>query len=109
MTATMAPNRTLQQRRDALERANEIRSYRAQLKRDVKAGEVMVPGLLLQVPPELETMRIQELLRAIPRWGRVKTDRTLRRWAISPSKTVGGLSDRQRAVLVTVLTATMRA
>ena len=36
--ASMAPERSLNQRMDALARANQIRIKRAQLKRDLKAG-----------------------------------------------------------------------
>src|SRR5207302_749250 len=45
--AAAAPERSLTQRMDALQRANEIRSRRAQLKRDLKAGRQSIHALLL--------------------------------------------------------------
>ena len=45
-----APERSLHQRMDALQRANEIRTRRAQLKRDLKGGRVSIDGLLLDAP-----------------------------------------------------------
>ena len=48
--AGLAPERSLTQRMDALKRANEIRTRRARLKRDLKAGRVQIHGLLLDPP-----------------------------------------------------------
>ena len=42
-----APERSLVQRMEALERANEIRTRRAQLKRDLKGGRIKIQDLLL--------------------------------------------------------------
>ena len=42
-----APERSLVQRMEALQRANDIRSRRAQLKRDLKAGRQPIYELLL--------------------------------------------------------------
>ena len=43
------------------------------------------------------------MLLAVPKYGRVKTNRILNQCRISPSKTIGGLSERQRAELVSQL------
>ena len=40
------------------------------------------------------------MLMAVPKFGRVKAARLLNQCRISQSKTVGGLSDRQRAELI---------
>ncbi len=40
------PERSLAQRMEALQRANEIRSHRAQLKRDLKSGRTSIVQLL---------------------------------------------------------------
>jgi hypothetical protein len=90
----------LQQRRDALERANVVRTERARLKREMKAGRVLVADLLADPPEFIETMKVWDLLVAVPKLGRVKVNAMLRKEAVSPAKTVGGLSVRQRALLV---------
>ena len=100
---TAAPERSLVQRMEALQRANEIRSKRAQLKRDLKAGRASIHKLLLDPPEFLETAKVVDMLLAVPKYGRVKVDKILRTCKISPSKTVGGLSERQRAELVSLL------
>ncbi len=98
--AALTPERTLAQRMDALQRANEIRTRRARLKRDLKAGRVRIDGLLLDPPPYLETAKVFDLLLSVPKYGRVKVNRILTSCRISPSKTIGGLSQRQRDELV---------
>ena len=99
----MAPERSLTQRMDALGRANDVRTRRAQLKRDLKAGRVRIQGLLLDPPEYLQTAKVFDLMLAVPKYGRVKVNRILSQCRISPSKTIGGLSQRQRNELVSYL------
>ncbi len=103
-TATgAAPERSLDQRMDALQRANAIRSERARLKRELKAGRVQVQALLLDPPQYLQTAKVFDVLLSVPKYGRVKVNRILTQCRISPSKTIGGLSQRQRHELVSFL------
>jgi hypothetical protein len=88
---------------DALKRANEFRTQRARHKRDLKAGRTQIHGLLLDPPEWLATAKVFDLLLAVPKYGRVKVNRILTQCRISPSKTVGGLSERQRNELVSYL------
>lgn len=101
--AAITPERSLTQRMDALKRANEIRTQRARLKRDLKAGRIQIQGLLLDPPDYLATAKVFDLLLAVPKYGRVKVNRILTHCRISPSKTIGGLSERQRNELVSYL------
>ncbi len=101
--AVAAPERSLVQRMEALARANDIRSRRAQLKRDLKGGRQPIHELLLAPPEYLETAKVFDLLLAVPKYGRVKVQRVLSQCRISPSKTIGGLSERQRGELVALL------
>ena len=98
-----APERSLVQRMDALQRANQIRTRRAQLKRDLKAGRVSIQDLLKKPPEYLETAKVFDMLLAVPKYGRVKVNKILVTCRISPSKTIGGLSERQRNELVSFL------
>jgi S13-like H2TH domain len=94
-----APERSLDQRINALRRANEVRTLRAQLKRDLKAGRVSIGALLLDPPPYLQTAKVFDMLLALPKVGRVKAAKIMNNCRVSTSKTFGGLSDRQRAEL----------
>jgi hypothetical protein len=102
-TQVQAPLRSLDQRMEALRRANEIRVRRAQLKKDLKAGTVQIEEILRNPPEYVETAKVFDILMAVPKFGRVKAARFLNQCRISQSKTVGGLSDRQRAELVALL------
>jgi hypothetical protein len=101
-TGARAPERSLSQRRAALARANEIRCYRAQLKRDLMAGRVRFWDVMQDPDSRVESMRVADLLAACPGWGPVKVGVVFRHAAISPSKTVTGLTPRQfRALSLT--------
>ena len=102
-SAGLAPERSLTQRMDALKRANEIRTRRARLKRDLKGGRTKIHQLLLDPPEYLQTAKVFDLLLAVPKYGRVKVNKILGQCKISPSKTVGGLSERQRRELVALM------
>ena len=88
---------------EALQRANEIRTKRAALKRDLKAGRASIHVLLLEPPEYIETAKVFDMLLAVPKYGRVKVNKVLQQCRISPSKTIGGLSQRQRSELVGLL------
>jgi len=103
ISSGLTPERSLAQRMDALKKANAIRSQRARLKRDLKGGRVKIDGLLLNPPEYLQTAKVFDLLLAVPKLGRVKANRALTHCRISPSKTIGGLSERQRQELVSYL------
>ena len=99
-TQVQAPARSLDQRMEALKRANDIRVKRAQLKKDLKAGSVAIEEILESPPEYVETAKVFDMLMAVPKFGRVKAARFLNQCRISQSKTVGGLSERQRAELI---------
>jgi len=97
------PERSLVQRMEALQHANEIRSSRAALKRNLKAGRASIHDLLRNPPAYVETAKVFDMLLAVPKYGRVKANKILNNCRISPSKTIGGLSPRQRDELVSQL------
>src|SRR6188768_1456374 len=108
-TQVQAPVRSLDQRMEALKRANDIRVKRAQLKKDLKLGTVSIEQILGEPPEYVSTAKVFDMLMAVPKFGRVKAARFLNTCRISQSKTVGGLSDRQRAELIGLLTAEKRS
>jgi hypothetical protein len=85
---------------DALKRANDVRVKRAKLKKDLKDGKVHIEQILGNPPEYVSTAKVIDILMAVPKFGRVKATKFLQTCKISPSKTVGGLSDRQRGELI---------
>jgi hypothetical protein len=86
---------------EALALANEIRFARAQVKRDIKAGEVAVSDILRSepLPSWADTMYPEQLLCAIPRFPRKVAHGMLSDIGVSFARTLGQMSPRQRCKL----------
>jgi hypothetical protein len=80
----------------ALQRANEVRLARADLKRRVAEGELTASEVVLDSPWEAESMAIADLLMSQRRWGRTRSRRFLAQVPLSETKTIGSLTERQR-------------
>lgn len=73
----MSPEQINQQRQDALERANRIRTSRKDLKRDLAIGKADARTLLASPPEFIQTMKVGELLLAVPKVGKSKRNKIL--------------------------------
>lgn len=93
-TATAAP-----QHMRALEQANRVRLARAELKRQVAEGAMTVADIVSACPWEAESMTIADLLMSQHRWGRTRCRRFLASIPMGETKTIGSMTDRQRANL----------
>jgi hypothetical protein len=91
---------TDEKRLDALARANAVRSARAELKRDLAAGDVAIERVIAEPPAFAEQAKVFDLLRAVPGFGPWRTTRLLFHCQIPYEKTLRSLSDRQRSVLI---------
>src|SRR5579884_3629526 len=92
------------QRLRALERANEIRLARAELKRRIAEGGISAAQVILDPPCAAESWEIGELLMSQRRWGSSRCRKFLMRNQISETKPVGALTERQRRLLADQLT-----
>jgi hypothetical protein len=88
----------------ALERANQVRLARAELKRRVAAGETSVAEVILECPWEADSMAVADLLMSQRRWGQTRCRKFLSQIPMSEKKTVGSMTERQRRTLATLLT-----
>ena len=104
-TATIAPG---PQHLRALNRANEVRLARAQLKRRVALGEITAGDVILDSPWEADSMAVADLLMSQRRWGHQRCRRVLAQIPVSETKTVGSLTERQRLALAALLGTTGR-
>ena len=80
--------------------ANEIRSARAQLKKELASGKIELARILAQPPEYVRTARVRDVLLGLPKIGSVKAGRILADCGIAPSKTLGGLTERLRTELL---------
>ena len=92
----------------ALERANEVRLARAELKRRVAFGEIDVAEVILYCPWEAHSMAVADLLMSQRRWGQTRCRKILAQLPMSEKKTVGSMTDRQRRALAAMLTSAER-
>ena len=99
-TATLAPG---PQHLRALNRANEVRLARAELKRRIATGEVTAGEVILASPWEAHSMAVADLLMSQRRWGHQRCRKLLGQIPVSETKTVGTLTERQRQALAGLL------
>lgn len=89
----------------ALNRANEIRLARAELKRKLKADETTVSEVLEEMPDCIHSMLVIELLGAQRQWSKNRSRKLLHELAehgvahISEWRKCGALTDRERRII----------
>lgn len=94
---------TNEQATKALEKANDIRTKRAQLRREIAAGELWLPTLLESPPPWLLTESVSRLLVSIRGLGLTKVRRVMGAAKVGPYRQVGDLTKREREALLASL------
>jgi hypothetical protein len=100
-TATMTPEPP--QRLRALERANEVRLARAELKRRIADGDVSAAEVILDSPWEARSWPVGELLVSQRRWGTIRARKLLVTLQINETRPISALTDRQRRLLAAEL------
>ena len=104
---TTPPVRTPEERAASLVTARKNRTARAEIKRNLKAGDLDISALLDvgqrgTGDPIIGRMEIGQVLRAVPAWGPVKAMRLLSALNVDPARHVDTLS---ADVLGRILTA----
>jgi len=69
----------------ALQHANEIRSGRARLKRELALARVQIEEIIARPPESAKTAKVYDLLLALPKIGPAKATRCLTHCRIAPS------------------------
>jgi len=89
-------------RRQALEKAAEARKVRAELKHQLKAGEIDFAEVLRRADADevVGKTKVSAVLEALPRVGKVRARKLMERLDISPSRRLRGLGANQRTKLV---------
>ena len=98
-SATIAPAQPLQ----ALQRANEVRLARADLKRRIAQGHLSASEIVLSCPPEVEGMSVSDLLMSQRRWGRTRCRKFIAAIPLAENKSIGSMTERQRKALAMAL------
>ena len=100
-STTMAP--APPQHMQALQRANEVRLARAELKRNIGVGAIAVSEVIVACPWEAASMTIAELLTSQRRWGTSRCNKFLAGIGMPETKTIGSMTERQRALLAAMV------
>lgn len=89
------------QRRAAREVASASRRRRAEVKERLRAGELTVADVLALADRDdvVAHMRVDDLLRCLPRVGQVRAAQLMERWGIAPNRRLRGLGARQRETM----------
>lgn len=90
------PKLTLEEKRKALMKAQDMRSRRAKLREQLKSGELSLRAVLANADDEvIARMRVSYLLQSLPQVGKVTSDRIMSEIGIHHNRRVQGLGKRQ--------------
>ncbi|WHT22658.1 integration host factor, actinobacterial type [Crossiella sp. CA-258035] len=99
------PQLTAEQREQALAKAAEARAARAKIKASLKGGETTLAELLTRcaTDEQVRKLRVAEVLRSLPGVGPVRAGKIMANLEIPDNRRLGGLGEKQRSGLNTVL------
>lgn len=97
----LPPPLTMEQRRQALEKAAIARRKRAELKEQLKSGRTTLGALLERTNDEIVgKMKVSNVLESLPGVGRVRARKLMEKLDISESRRMRGLGSKQKANLL---------
>lgn len=95
------PKLTLEEKRRALKKAQEVRSKRAKIRQNLKNGKTTIREVLANINDDVVAkMRVVYLLESLPRIGKVKTKKIMNDIGIDETRRLQGLGNRQRQALI---------
>ena len=95
------PTLTPEQRQQALEKAAEARRKRAELKSQLKSGNMSLATVLAKDSNEtVGKMKVSSVLESMPGVGKVRARKIMEKLDISASRRVRGLGSKQKDALL---------
>jgi hypothetical protein len=95
------PTLTPEQRQQALEKAAEARRKRAELKTQLKSGNLSLASVLDRDNDEtVGKMKVASVLESLPGVGKVRARKIMEKLDISASRRVRGLGSKQKDALL---------
>jgi hypothetical protein len=95
------PTLTPEQRQQALEKAAEARRKRAELKAQLKSGNLSLATVLAKDSDEMVgKMKVSSVLESMPGVGKVRARKIMEKLDISASRRVRGLGSKQKDALL---------
>ena len=95
------PKLTAEQRKNALEKAQQIRSQRMEIRKQLKVGKLSLADILNDAENEIYAkMRVKYLLESLPQIGKITAAKLMEEIGIDEARRVQGLGSRQKAQLL---------
>ena len=95
------PKLTPEEKRKALQKAQEMRTRRAIIRKKLKGGELTLAEVLANDADEaVARMRVAYLLESLPKIGKVSSQKIMEEIGINESRRIQGLGERQRMALL---------
>lgn len=96
------PQLTDEQRKEALAKAAEARKARAELKEQLKRGDISLKEVLAKASSDeiIGKTKVSALLESLPKVGKVKAKEIMDELEIAQTRRLRGLGDRQRRALL---------
>lgn len=95
------PKLSASERSAALKKAQQMRSKRSALRREIKAGRLTLAEALDKADDEIiGKMRVKYLLESLPQVGKITAAKIMNEVAIDEVRRVQGLGSRQKAELL---------
>nr|WP_216605320.1 integration host factor, actinobacterial type [Corynebacterium ulcerans] len=93
---------TDEQRKEALAKAAEARKARAELKEQLKRGDITLKEVLNKASSDeiIGKTKVSALLESLPKVGKVKAKEIMEELEIAQTRRLRGLGDRQRRALL---------
>ena len=95
------PKLSLDEKKRALKKAQEVRSKRARIRQNLKNGKTTIREVLANINDDVVAkMRVAYLLESLPRIGKVRTRKIMSDIGINETRRVQGLGNRQKQALL---------
>jgi type II secretory pathway predicted ATPase ExeA len=95
------PKLTIEEKKQALKKAQQVRSQRAKIRQELKAGKTTIRKVLENIDSDVVAkMRVAYLLESLPRIGKVRTRKIMNDIGIDETRRIQGLGNRQKQALI---------
>jgi hypothetical protein len=94
------PTLSVEEKREALEKAQAMRRRRSEIRVALKKGEIAISEILEAQDEVIARMRVSYLLRSLPRIGKIKAQKIMDEIGIDDARRIQGLGRRQRDALL---------
>lgn len=98
------PEMTEEQRKEALAKAAETRKKRAEIREQMKSGELSAKDAIARRDdPVVGKMRVVQFITTFPGYGKAKAEKIMTEIGIPEGRRLAGLGEKQVAALVEAL------